>query len=216
MLQGQVMTAKKRKAPPIPSARARTKLASVPSPTVPGAVERVERTIETIEAMRWRKQIDAHQFRAAERVRNAHLVLHGSPGGAMDFTRTRGGGKPGAPPPLTHLEAAETLRTLRTGLYREDYPVVRLVVIEGHTIEQAADMIVGSKASRTQREAAGRSLRAALRRLADLWWGAEGDDASSDEIRIFREPGARPTAVIHTEVMGGVAHATGRKVFRSK
>ena len=104
---------KLRLAEPRTAAEARkTAKVNVASPYSHG-IDRVDRVIDTIEAMHKRKQIDGRQKQAADRLRSAYDVLGGSVGGSMDFERARGGGTPGAPPAPPSLEAAETLRLAR-------------------------------------------------------------------------------------------------------
>ena len=92
-----------------PTGRPKTFKTRVSSPTVPGAVEEVDRVIDSIEHLRQRRNLDPLAFRSAEKLRAAHDVIYGSIGGVMDMDRVRGTSNPGAPPAPAFMLAAETL-----------------------------------------------------------------------------------------------------------
>lgn len=214
----------RKKARPI-TARPKTYIGSISSVTVPGAVDSVERVVNPIDHMRKRRQLassgnkdELHKlnesaYRAAERLRAAYEVVHGQVGGAMDFDRVRGAGRPGMGPPLHYLEAAGVLNDARKQLYALDYRVVILVACEGHSIERVAEMIRGPSPTRADKEDIGRSLRQGLRELAGE--AVTGDDAP----RPARTWHAVDATTYSPQVAGviergDVVHATGHKIFR--
>lgn len=214
------------------TAAPRTKPARVPSPTVPGASEELQRVFDPIEAMYKRRQLsdakddfertlqNERACRAALRLRAAHDVVYGSIGGAMDFDRVRGGGLPGSPPPLHYRLAADTLIGAKKNLYGLDHRVVTLVACEGHTIEQAAWAVYHREPTRAEKEEIGRVLRQSLRELADLWFAAEGRQRPQ-EIGAYHAPDADPALVRYSTAVGTVTPgktvtATRNRVYRNK
>lgn len=211
------------------SARPRLIDATVDSPTVPGAIERLKRVVDTIEGMYRRKQLGSSKdgdlrqmeneraYRAATRLRNAHDVVYGSIGGQMDFDRVRGGGVPGAPPALHYREAADVLTDARKALLAVQDRVVMLVVCEGYTIEDAAKRIRQST-ERAVREEIGVILRSALAALAEAWF--EPGEVKRKNVRPYHAPDVDPRSFRYsTEVgtikAGGTASATRNRVQRN-
>jgi hypothetical protein len=202
----------------IPTGRPRTERAKVSSPTVPGATEEVDRVMDTIDVMRRRRQLDYRQFRAAEKVRAAYDVVHGSGGNTMDPDRVCGAGTPGRPPPQIYLDAAEVLREARNGLYALDRRILLMVAGEGCSIEECAGILWGvdpatGRALQVDAKDAGRRLRIALSELADLWF--PGCVQSESRIRASRSTGAEGVVGgvdTYSIQRGRTAHATGRKV----
>jgi hypothetical protein len=224
-MHGALMTKDRRKtkAVTLPTARPRTMQVTVVHPTVPLAVEKVERVVDPIETMRKRKQLSHWQHRAAERVRGAHDVLYGSIGGVMDMDRVRGGGDPSAHPPLSYLEAANTISDIKRWLYGRDHRLVQFIVCEGHGIREAASLMARRTATRAEEEDVGRRLRAALDELAAKWWGSSGQesDGTRGKIVTYHTLEASPAAKPYTAAEGMIArgktvHATGHRVFRNK
>lgn len=216
-----MMTAQKKKMPIVPSARPRTISVHVAHPTLPLTQEQVQRVVDSIEAMRKRKQIDYWQHRAAERIKAAHDVIYGSIGGTMDMDRVRGVGLPGSPPPLAYLEAAQTMGHVKQKLYSLDHRVISLVVCDGHSIKQAAAIIYRiAVVARKQEEEIGRRLRAGLDQMAMLWWGHK-PEVNNNQGRIVSHhtddvaPSVKPyTASAGIAQRGHTVHATGHKIFR--
>lgn len=197
------------------SARPRVVQGYVSSPTVPGAVEMVGRVFDGLEAMFKRKQINKQEYRAAMHIRAANDVVNGSPGGVMDMDRVRGGGTSGPQAAPAYMQASETLRLVKQWLYSLDHRLIVLVVIEGHTIANAAAIVHRRDPTRTEKEEAGRRLSFGLQEVADRLWGrGDGEDR---EITAFHADGAADyTANPGTVERGHVVHATAQRVFRNK
>jgi hypothetical protein len=191
---------------PRTAAEARTTIKSnVASPYSHG-IDRVERVIDTVEAMHRRRQIDAAQKRAADTFRDAWDALPSGMGGSMDFDKVRGAGTPGAPPGPRAMIAAETLRAARAVLGELDALIVELVVGVGHSIEQAAAAVLGKATlSARDHEYVGKRLRDALTTLAGKWHPV----STGSRIRGHLEDGAKPVAGAAgtRSIEGRVAHA---------
>lgn len=210
---GDYMPAKRSKGSRQPSARPKTKLVTVASPTVPGAVEHVERVIDRGDVINFLQKKFPREHRAAERIRSAWEIVHGQAGNVMDFDRARGGVLPGSPPLQHALRASGDLLEAKKVLYHEDYRIVMLIAGEGCPISTAAGIVHRRTANRGEIEQVGRQFRAALGRLADHWWGGVH---AHEEYRPFawRDP-AMAFAVVAGIIDGGqTAHATARKVVR--
>lgn len=200
---------------PQATARAPTSMVMVLSPTVPGATEFLQCTMSTIEIMWRRDQLNYEQYNAALRLGRAQETVNGAGlGGVMDFDRPRGGGGHSTTPPPATLQAAAYLRQAKHTLYSRDHQVVRLVVFEGRTIEQAAVEIHGAEPSHSQKRDTGHKLRAALDHLAETWWGkAEG---TGSKVRAFRDFAAgKQVGEAGVITPGKVAHAVAGKVSHS-
>lgn len=212
-----------------PSARPKLVDAVVDSPTVPGAVERLKRVVDTIETMHKRRQLGCSKdeilravenergYRAAIRLRSAHAILYGSIGGAMDFDRVRGGGTTGAPPPMPYMEAAEVMRVSKQKLRALDYRVLQVVVCDGHTIEEASEKIRGN-AERANREDIGAALRRGLFDLAEMWF--EPLTIKRRRVRPYHAPDADPRAVRYSAQVGTIERgktvtATRNRIHRN-
>lgn len=184
--------------PKIPN---RTESARVASPTVPGAVESLQRSIDTLAAMAKRKQINERELRAGERYRDSHDRIIGQTGGSMDFDRARGGGAQGMPPGDYYLAACEVLSVAKRVLYPKDYAMVHRVCALGFKIEECANLFGGD--GRSAREAAGRALRAGLSELADRWFPQQ----TASRMRTYRpeKPGVTD---VETVDPAEVYHAT--------
>lgn len=166
----------KAKPAPPPTARPQTETTQVSHPTVPGHVEHVERTCDTLSTMLRRNQLPRRAYAAGERYRNSYDTLLQAAGGAMDFERARGGSIPGQPPGFAQIEASRAIAQAREKLYARDYLVVHRVCALGHSLGDL-DALFDDK-----REA-GRALRRGLRELANLWW----PDSGQHQIRSFSD-----------------------------
>lgn len=214
-----------------PSALPRLHTATVSSPNVPLAVERVPRVLDTIEQMYKRKQLadaknqderimhNERAYRVALKLRHAHDIVYGSVGGSMDFDRVRGAGSPGAPPPLHYREAADVLIAMKKLLYALDHRVLTLVVCEGQSIEYAAKAIYARDTSRAEREEIGRVLRQGLRELAEQWFEA-ASDPKRNTIVSSHAADARPGTVKYTTEVGVIQRgktvtATRNRIHRN-
>lgn len=182
----------------------RTLTAVVSSPTVPGATEKLEVVIDTVFAMRRRRQIDEPSWLAAETYRKAYDCVGARIGGVMDFDRVRGGGT-GACYSQMELEAAETLSEAAKLLGMIDGRVVELIVGCNWTVAEAADHLnctegrlasaiaahvalkQTGRAKRRDCEIAGERLRMGLRVLAEAW-----HPAPQPKLRGWRGDGAKP------------------------
>lgn len=220
MTRTQVASARKEKVAPI-TARPKTHLVQVSSPTVPGAVEHIEKNINTIEHLHKRKHIDSHCYHAAEKMRHAFETIYGQAGGGMNFDKAGGPGVPGQPPLPSCMAAAETLNFAKRVLYPLDHRVVFVVACEGETIENTAGIIFGNPPTRSEKEQVGNRLREGLRQLADHWYGGSTNGSAERRDSIYHAPDVHPKAKPYT--VGGVAvergktvHATGRKVFDNR
>lgn len=199
-----------------PTARPKTERQFTDSPGMPGYRDYVEHVVNPIELMRARRQLDALAYRAASHIGAAYETINGAVGGAMDFDRARGGGSPGAPPPQHYLEAADVLSQAKKYLYPSDYRVIGLVVIEGLSIQGAAQAIHGAKPSRAEREETSRRLREGLHQLAERWWPRQAREETEREIVSHHTADAKTYSPQVAGVIerGDVVHATGHKIFR--
>ena len=197
------------------TARPPTHMVRVSSPTVPGAVEFLQHTSTPIDLMWRRDQLSFEQYTAAERLYRAFETVRGAGiGSTMDFDRPRGGGTQSTTPPPATLQAAEYLRQARNVLYSGAHDVIRLVVYECRTVEQAADWLHGHAATREERREVGRRLRYGLSHMAEKWWGRA--DGPSGKMRAFRDAHFAMTAETpQTITPGKVAHAVAGKVTTS-
>jgi len=212
-----------------PSARPKLIDIVVDSPTVPGAVEKLKRVVDTIEAMHRRKQLaedkdkdlramnNERAYRAAMRLRNAYDTVHGSIGGSMDFDRVRGGGALGAPPALHYREAADVLIDSRKALLAVQERVLQFIVCQGYSVEETAQRVRHST-ERAAKEEMGRVLRSGLAALADFWF--EPGDVKRKLVRPYHAPDVDPRSFRYstepgTIKAGGTATATRNRVQRN-
>jgi hypothetical protein len=191
------------------SARPRSQSVYIPSVTVPGHVDRVERVVDTIDSMFSRKQLTERQHHAAEIYRGAWATIGSSVGGSMDFDRVRGGGLPGQPLAMRYMDAAERLSDAKLKLYTRDREVLELIARDGHSQQHTADILHGGNATRAEREDVGRHLRSGLDELADRWLGPLYRKESG-RITSQRDFDQTEFEVKTGELQrtGGVAHAT--------
>jgi hypothetical protein len=199
---------------PLPPGRRKTQAVYVPSPTVPGHRERVQRVADTIDTMFARKQLTERQNRAAEIYRGAWATIGSSVGGSMDFDRVRGGGLPGQPLAMRYMDAAAILSDAKLKLYTRDHEVLELVARDGHSQAEAADMLHGGKATRAEREDVGRRLKDGLNELADRWLGPLFRKESDGRIVSERnfDPSEFEVKTGELQRTGRVAHATRKGV----
>lgn len=182
----------------IVTARPKTYIDSVSSPTVPGARETLPRVFDVIEWMYRRKQIDQWAYRAANKVLAAQEKLSGTVGNVMDFERIRGAALPGVGPHDGLIDAAMTMRTLRNlvdagTLSAVQLACIKFVVCENYTIEKTAQKIFCNFApTRKEREQTSKTFRSGLHALADHWW-PEGKGEHKNRILGFRNENARPS-----------------------
>lgn len=120
--------------------------------------------------MHRRKQITKREHDAGSRIQDAFGTLYGVMGGVMDFDRVRGGAQPGSSPGPPQLAASQLLASMCDRLYPDDWAVLLRVCGEGMTIEETANNLYRSPASRGQMEDCGRRLRKGLRQMADRWF----------------------------------------------
>lgn len=184
------------------------------SPTVPGAVENVERVVVRGGCEFLRKKFP-REYRAAERVSDAWTIVYGQAGGAMDFDRARGPGTPGAPPEPKYLSAASDLREIVRCLYPLQANVVLLVAGACLTVDQAAAMIYGRSPSRPMREEIGRQLRYGLGRLAEQWWGLPSVLFANEVPHVWRAANLEAIVTAGTIRPGKVVHASSSNLKRS-
>lgn len=207
---GIAAMARKPKASPVTAAEARERvMTQVHSPYSHG-LDRVERIVDTVDALFRRRQIDQNQMRAAGTYRDAFDALTASIGGSLDLDRIRGGGSPGAPPAPAALLAADVLAEARRLLGKMDHDIVELVCGRGYNIEQTAERVLsasGLKKSLSERDVdhIGRRLREALLALAEEWFPV----SRRSSIRGHIEDGAKPTGgnAGVRQISGRVAHA---------
>lgn len=186
------------------TARPRSTIVDVAHPRLPGAVEKVERPFDTIEHMRRSKQLDGRQWQAAAMYRSAWDVLFGSIGGALDFSRARGGGIPGAPPAPHYLAAASRISEAKRILYARDERLVRLIIGDGRTLEESTRLLMRAEPTQLDKRKAGDRLREALDVLADKWLGV-----AHGKLRKWRAPDAvQPAGEVSEIKPGRVAHVT--------
>ena len=157
----------------------------------PGATDHLEMTVDTVWAMRKRRQIDEPSWLAAQTYRRAYDTVGAEIGGIMDFDRVRGGGS-GAGYSEAQLVAAGYLREASALLGQIDGHVVLLVVGCNWTIAEAAYVLCGrdertERAIRKDCEHIGERLRMALRTLANKW-----HPGAKSRLRGWRDEDAKP------------------------
>lgn len=198
-----------------PTARPKTERIAVSSPTVPGAREEVEFVPDNVDRMRARRLLgrtraeNEFNFRAADRIRNAYTMLHGSVGGTLDIDRVRGHGASPSGPSDSYLFAAEVMRDVKTHLYPVDRRAVELCICEGFLIAEATSIIRRRPATRADREEIGRCLRQGLQLLAERWFGCAGDQRMvSRKIRTWSDPANETTPATAGVVVAGGAYVS--------
>lgn len=183
----------------------------VDHPRLKGMVETVRRVVDTLDAMRKRKQLTEREFQAAEHYRTCFAMIHGSVGGSLDFDRARGGSNPGSPPAPHYMLASEVVSAAKRHLYPKDYAVVHRVCALGMTIEQATEQLY-APVTRAAREDCGRRLREGLSQMADRWFPENRGEGS--RMRSHVSERATVTDVESVPQSSSVAHATRDKVYR--
>lgn len=195
------------------SKRVGRKTEKVASPGSYLGFDRVERVVDTIATMRKRHQINDHQQKAADRIREATDII-GSSGlnGTLGQDNTGSGVGIGRLPALDALWAADVLAEVKITLGLIDGAVVAHVVGVGRSIEETALRVLGHS-DKACREETGKRLRRALTTLADAWFPR----SLGSRIRGFRGEDAKPIigeAGITERV--AVAHAGVDGVYYSK
>ncbi|TXL72546.1 hypothetical protein FHP25_24945 [Vineibacter terrae] len=169
------------------------------------AVCKVEakRAQDTIDLLHRRGQIDGRQQLAGLSYRQWWNDCGGSMPCALDQSRIGSGSADGRSPTMAQLLAAERLRDAARILGLMDERIVRLVVVEGHTIEDVARMLFGHDGQVKRADAlhAGQRLRLALDALAEHWFPRgrgfmRGDEVDRSEQTV--QPGVvEPARVVH-------------------
>lgn len=165
-----------------PTARPATVAAVVPSPWLAGKTDRVERVLDSVLALRRAGRITADQYAAAEQYRAAYDTVRAGPGGAMDPSKSGGGGGTARTPSTAAFDAGLRLREATWALEALLVPVgarvratvvVEMVVGQGWTLEGAAAAIHGigadGRANGRKRAMVAGQLRDGLDALAALW-----------------------------------------------
>jgi hypothetical protein len=194
----------------IVSVQARTRLTRVSSPTVPGAVESVQRRVDHLEVMRRASQLTPRQWQALELYRNSREIVYGGAGNSMDFERSRGSSLPGSPPLPTFMRAASVISDAKRILYPLDHKIVVTILGGGETEPpqtfKSASIVLGYH----HREIAQR-FKIAMEVLADEYFGTINNDKS--QIRTYLPKESRPTQSDLTEVsQSATAHISQHKV----
>jgi hypothetical protein len=177
------------------------------------AMAGARRYIDMIEAMYRRRQLNARQYQAASRYRDAAEAASRGVPCALDTSRIRGGNGAGSPTE-TQLWGAGVLHRAQQLLGKSQGLIVTLAVVEGMTFHEIAGALfrrgVDGRVKRGDAEYAGRTLREALTMLADAWWPA----APKGRIRAVRPVAAQPPASPRTGAVtpGVVAHARAGRV----
>jgi hypothetical protein len=167
--------AKTAKTPERPSARRKTE--KVASPWNNG-FDKVERVVDTINAMKARRQIDDNQYNAADRYRTAYQACHGSVKSALDTSsHTSSPAGPRIAPPPHMLRYAESLREAKQQLGSPNYLIVAYICGEGASVNDTARLMYGAgpngKAKQDDIKHVGRLLRESLITLSVFWFGGD-------------------------------------------
>lgn len=176
-----------------------------------------DRVVDTIELLYRRGQIDADQRQAAGLYLEAWELIQGGVACALDVERVRGSGI--ASPTESQLLASRRLAEAGRLLGRLDEQLVALVVCEGHSIQEAAGLLLGvaegGRPSRADAEHIGARLRLALLVLAEAWiFGRAQSRAPLRGTRAAGAEGVTPGETGRRQVeRGRVVHATGRKIY---
>lgn len=197
--------------------RQKTAETRVSSPTVPNAVEVVQKICDPLETMFRARQLDERQWHVIELYRASLETLYGQAGGALDFNRVRSGWAPGSGLQIRYMDAAEFMRRVRQSLHPLDHTIV-VLILGGHggqppmTFREAAQRL---NIDGVDHRIIGHRFRFALNDLADMVFGkTHGADERQIVSYVADDGWSAPTNA--TEIQPGrVAHATGRKVFRS-
>lgn len=199
------------------SGRPRTIETRVASPTVPNTVEVVQKVSDPLETMFRARQLNERQWHVIERYRASLETLYGQAGGALDFERVRSGWAPGSGLQVRYMDAAEFMRRVRQSLHPLDHTIV-VLILGGHggqppmTFREAAQRL---DIDGVDHRVIGHRFRFALNDLADMVFGETHGADKRGIVKYVADDGwSMPSDA--TEIKPGrVAHATGRKVFRS-
>lgn len=173
-------------------------------------VRKVEakRAQDTIDLLYRRGQIDGRQQWAGLSYRQWWNDCGGSMPCTLDQSRVGRGAVHGPSPTMAQMLAAERLRDAAHILGIRDERIVRLIVVEGHTIEDVAFAMFGRDATKDRKvRHIGERLRLALESLADHWYPSARESTRG-------QSASRQEQVIEAGVVepARVAHATGRRV----
>lgn len=153
-------------------------------------MDRVSAVVDTIAAMRERGQLSESQHMAAQVYRTAFDTT-AAIGSVLDTSKTGGSGfGPRGKSELVML-AAEKLNRTASALGMIDGFLVRVIVGEGHSIQEAAKMLYSAPSAR-DRDDVGRRLRGGLDVLAHLWFGRPGRLRTAPMSSVIRTDDARP------------------------
>lgn len=180
-------------------------MVEVHSPTVPGAIERLRRAVDSIEYLRKRFPLE---YSVASRIRRAYDTICGSIGGVADFERLRHPASPGSPPSMGHFAAAKTLNSIKKTVDPTGQFLIQKVVCDGYIL---ADIAKG----RSEQERYGAHLRHCLKALAEAWGWSDNILKWRGDSWFRPSPGEYTTSNKLPITGGKVVHATRNKVFSS-
>ncbi|WP_226578832.1 hypothetical protein [Acuticoccus sediminis] len=187
----------------------RTTTAQVENPYGNGAVDRVTVVSDTVAWLAARGMIDARQQEAAARYRRAYDVAHGDLACLLGKDSVDGRRSDGVT--ASRLDAGRVLREADAMLGPVGR-VVRLVVGDGRSIQEAAAEICGS-AGKLQRTGVSQMLHLGLRTLADAWERpVRPVGIVSSHAEDYR-PVAGDAADLALDNLMRVAHCTLRRVY---
>jgi len=185
---------------------ARTKQARKQMAAVVRKVE-AKRAQDTIDLLYRRGQIDGRQQLAGLSYRQWWNDCGGSIPCTLDQSRVGSGSADG--PTMAQLLAAERLREAARILGLMDERIVRLVVVEGYTIDDVARMVFGQDGQVKRADAlhAGQRLRLALEALAAHWFPQGRGLMRGEEVN-------RSEQTVQSGVVepARVVHATERRI----
>lgn len=207
---------KKGKKPMLAADRRKTEQTMMPNPMGhvddrEAGYEKVTRVVDTIGAMRKRRQISDRQAQVASIYHRDYTIACGSIRCALDDSNTGGGGFSSRTPGETILAASQRITFADRRLGVQQGRIVQLICGEGKSIEEAAMVMYGpnDRGRARERDAlhVGRTLREGLDELATHWLrrerrgirGERADDAV---------PGGTDVGAFEP---GGTAHYGGRK-----
>lgn len=198
--------AKKRRGAPAPRTAAQrrsVRMTVVDSPYQ--GIEKVQRVVDTVSALKSRRLISERQVRAAERYGAAFNIVATASSGEIGV----GGG--GVRTTLSELKlvAAQDINDADRVLGLRDAALMRRVVGEGHSIVD----VCGTGATEAEQRHVGRRFREALETLADHWFPA-ATNVARHRIRASRGPKLKvaPGSSAATIERGRVAFGTADRV----
>lgn len=187
---------------------AKTRVEQVASPWNNG-FDRVTRVIDTIGAMKKRRQISEQEYEAAARFRWAFESCHGGIKSALNDS-TVATTEPSWKAPSDHMmKAAEIIKEARNLLGVTDYQILQMVAGQGMTVEETAGHLYGRVATGKPKpddmRLVGARLRGSLSVLAIKWFGP----VKRPRTRTYVSEGALPMIITAggTVEPGRAAHA---------